>query len=130
MPDGGDTRLFKARCSFCRKDNMAVDVLIAGIGAFICNECVDVANDALAKVGSVTTKVPYDAAKPLRACDSQKLLNLVAGAEPVRQDIADYQALNVEILRERGISWADIGQALGVSRQAAWKRFSSGLRGG
>ena len=32
------------------------------------------------------------------------------------QDIAD-------ILRERGVSWATIGEALAVSRQAAWKRF-------
>jgi ATP-dependent Clp protease ATP-binding subunit ClpX len=30
----------------------------------------------------------------------------------------------VETLRKRGVSWADIGAALGVSRQAAWERFS------
>ena len=29
----------------------------------------------------------------------------------------------VDILREREVSWAIIGQALAVSRQAAWKRF-------
>jgi hypothetical protein len=29
----------------------------------------------------------------------------------------------VDILRERGVSWAMIGQTLAVSRQAAWKRF-------
>jgi hypothetical protein len=29
----------------------------------------------------------------------------------------------VDILRERAVSWATIGQALAVSRQAAWKRF-------
>ena len=34
------------------------------------------------------------------------------------QDIAD-------ILREREVSWATIGQVLAVSRQAAWKRFGS-----
>ena len=32
------------------------------------------------------------------------------------QDIAD-------ILREREVSWAAIGEVLAVSRQAAWKRF-------
>ncbi len=26
--------------------------------------------------------------------------------------------------RERNLSWAEIGQALGVSRQAAWERFA------
>lgn len=118
--------LFEARCSFCRKDNMAVDVLVAGIGVFICNACVGVANAALAEVGSPTTKVPHDAAQQLRTYDDAKLLRLVVGAEPVRQDIAAYQDLNVTILRERGVSWAEIGRALGVSRQAAWKRFTAG----
>jgi hypothetical protein len=30
----------------------------------------------------------------------------------------------VDVLRSRGISWTRIGQALGVSKQAAWERFS------
>ena len=30
----------------------------------------------------------------------------------------------VDLLRERNISWAEIGRSLGVSRQAAWERFS------
>ena len=30
----------------------------------------------------------------------------------------------VDLLRSRNISWAEIGRALGVSRQAAWERFS------
>jgi hypothetical protein len=29
----------------------------------------------------------------------------------------------VDVLRSRGVSWAAIGSALGVSRQAAWERF-------
>jgi len=31
---------------------------------------------------------------------------------------------HVGVLRARGISWTRIGQALGVSKQAAWERFS------
>jgi hypothetical protein len=30
----------------------------------------------------------------------------------------------VTILRQRGITWARIGEALGVSRQSAWERYS------
>lgn len=30
----------------------------------------------------------------------------------------------VDLLRERRVSWAAIGAALGVSRQAVWERFS------
>ena len=123
------TRPFEARCSFCRKGNIDVDVLIGGIGVFICNECVDVANETIRKSGRVAVKVPYDAAKQLRAAETEKLLKLVAGVEPLVQDVAAYQALNVEIARERGVSWAEIGGALGVSRQAAWKRFAKGPEG-
>ena len=30
----------------------------------------------------------------------------------------------IDELRRRELSWADIGEALGISRQAAWERFS------
>jgi biotin operon repressor len=30
----------------------------------------------------------------------------------------------VDELRRREVSWADIGQGLGISRQSAWERFS------
>ncbi len=30
----------------------------------------------------------------------------------------------VDLLRSRNVSWAEIGRTLGVSRQAAWERFS------
>lgn len=30
----------------------------------------------------------------------------------------------VDMLRERGLSWLQIGRVLGISRQAAWQRFS------
>ena len=30
----------------------------------------------------------------------------------------------VDTLRKREVSWAEIGKALGISRQAAWERFS------
>ena len=31
---------------------------------------------------------------------------------------------SIDLLRRREVSWAEIGDALGVSRQAAWERFS------
>jgi hypothetical protein len=31
---------------------------------------------------------------------------------------------HVDLLRRRGVTWAQIGEALSVSRQAAWERFS------
>ena len=34
-------------------------------------------------------------------------------------------AVHVRVLRERGASWARIGAALGISKQAAWERFAN-----
>lgn len=36
------------------------------------------------------------------------------------------RALDAEVvrLRENGASWSDIGEALGVTRQSAWARYS------
>ncbi len=33
-------------------------------------------------------------------------------------------ASRVEVARTEGATWAQIGQALGVTRQSAWQRFS------
>ena len=121
-----EPRAFEARCSFCRKSNADVDVLIGAIGVYICNECVAVANDVLAKTPPSERKARDHAGEQLRGAPSEKLLRLVAGVEPLVEDVAAYQAFNVDLLRERGVSWAEIGGALGVSRQAAWKRFARG----
>jgi biotin operon repressor len=32
--------------------------------------------------------------------------------------------VQVDALRNRNVSWAVIGKSLGISRQAAWERFS------
>lgn len=35
---------------------------------------------------------------------------------------------SVEEARAVGVSWAQVGTVLGVSRQAAWERFAGGAR--
>ncbi len=35
-------------------------------------------------------------------------------------------AIAVEVARVDGLSWEDIGTVLGVTRQAAWERFTRG----
>ena len=124
-----EIRTFEARCSFCRKSNADVDVLIGAIGCYICNECVSVANDVLAKTPVGKRQARDHAGGQLRGAESEKLLKLVAGVEPLVEDVTAYQSFCVDVLRDRGVSWADIGGALGVSRQAAWKRFASGPEG-
>jgi hypothetical protein len=117
---------FEARCSFCRKSNADVDVLVAAIGVFICNECVAIAGEVVAKTPPSGRKARDYAGTMMRAEPTEKLLQLVSGVEPLVADVTAYQAYSVGLLRERNVSWAEIGQSLGVSRQAAWKRFAKG----
>jgi ATP-dependent Clp protease ATP-binding subunit ClpX len=124
-----ETRTFEARCSFCRKSNADVDLLIGGIGAFICNECVDVANTVIAQTPASHRQARDFVGEQMRSAPTEKLLRLAAGVEPLVDDVTAYQAFTVDLLRERGVSWAEIGGALGVSRQAAWKRFAKGPDG-
>ena len=44
------------------------------------------------------------------------------------QEVANWLAEAVGQARGAGRSWAEIGDALGVSRQAAWQLYNSGLR--
>ena len=127
-----ETELVKghtARCSFCRKSYEDVKALIAGPGVYLCNECADLAEDIFRKLGPAAKKVRFDAAEHFRGLDNAKLVGLVALIEPVYRDVADQQELIVQTLRERQVSWAEIGAALGVSRQAVWRRFAKGPDG-
>lgn len=106
----------RLRCSFCGKPDSAVGKLLAGPKVFICDACVGVCNGILEAVpatfagwGAMSSEQLLDALKPSAAT--------VDGVRAVLQS-------QVETLRRRGVSWESIGGALGISRQAAWERFS------
>src|SRR5262245_64269098 len=113
----GAARLDILCCSFCIKDKDAVARLVAGPGVYICNECVELCNMIIAEESA-----PQFGAWNERP-DDELLAGLARGQAVVSQADAavhDY----VDVLRGRGISWTRIGAALGVSKQAAWERFS------
>jgi len=122
MPKANKTkRLY--RCSFCGKAQTEVKTLVAGPGVFICDECVQLCRQIIKQKRKPTTQ-ELPSLLPDRAT-TEALLKSLAGyngaferIDAEMQDIAD-------ILRERDVSWATIGQTLAVSRQAAWKRFGS-----
>jgi ClpX C4-type zinc finger len=104
-------------CSFCTKDKDAVTKLIAGPGVYICNECVNLcdlilAEEQVRQFGSWNER-PDD-----------ELLASLARVQAVVSQVDAAVRERVAILRDRGVSWTSIGQALGVSKQAAWERFS------
>lgn len=112
-------------CSFCGKSQHDVEKLVAGPAVFICNECVAKCNAFMA--------LPVDAPQPdsqmqsiqdLEALPTERLVHWLKIEAALYEDTASKLAKTVDILRKRKIAWAVIGEALGISRQAAWDRFS------
>ena len=58
-----------------------------------------------------------------RMSDAELLATLPQILASAEQNVA-FAHEWVDLLRERRVSWAEIGRTLGVSRQAAWERFA------
>lgn len=104
-------------CSFCGRDADSVARLLGGPGVYICDRCVEICNAILD--GHETEFTP-------RQGSDEELLGALKPAESAVDSVVDLLHARVAELRERGVSWQRIGAALGVSRQAAWERFSGG----
>lgn len=103
-------------CSFCGKTEKQVARLLGGPGVHICDACVGVCNDILAATPTTFQGWP--------SMSSEDLLAALKVAEASVNGTRAVLQAQVGELRVRGISWEAIGGALGVSRQAAWERFS------
>ncbi|MEZ0577190.1 ClpX C4-type zinc finger protein [Nocardioides sp. MH1] len=111
-------------CSFCGEPGSAKRRLAGGLGAMICFECLesyyeDTRSPERVEAG---TRSVWD-----EMTDTELLAQLpliVRSAEQNAAFVRDWVAL----IRERKVSWAQIGKVLGVSRQAAWERFASHAR--
>jgi ClpX C4-type zinc finger len=113
----GASRLPTLSCSFCTKDKDSVAKLVAGPGVYICNECIDLCTQILAME---TMPVIGD----WHERPDDELLSSLARVQTVAPQIDAAMHDYVDTLRARGVSWTRIGAALGVSKQAAWERFS------
>ncbi len=51
-------------------------------------------------------------------------LRVIAGIREGARNLDEWQQKAVAAARAQGRSWEEIGTACGVSRQAAWERFS------
>ena len=106
-------------CSFCFKSQHEGKCLVAGpAGVFICDECVTLCTAYVAG----TPPQP----KPITADEvpTERLLERLGPIEQTIQGKGGQLQSVVDLLRKREVSWAQIGEALGVSRQSAWERFS------
>jgi hypothetical protein len=104
-------------CSFCIKGKEAVAKLVAGPGVYICNECVDLCS-------LIIGEDPVPAVGGWAEQPDDELLASLARIQAVVSQVDAAVHDHVGKLRTRGISWTRIGEALGVSKQAAWERFA------
>lgn len=117
-------------CSFCGKSQHEVAKLIAGPGVYICNECVGLCDQIVAdeldpKANDAVTS--RTRAQPLKAWDGlsdDELLAEMVKAHAAHDNVDRGVARHVAALRARKVSWARVGEALGMTRQSAWERFS------
>lgn len=107
----------KLRCSFCRKSRAVAGELVAGPGVHICDACVALASRLL-------TGKPTVAFAGWGALSEDELLAALPAAAAAVDAASDKLHAHVAMLRRRGVSWERVAGALGVSRQAAWERFS------
>lgn len=107
--------------------------MVAGPGVFICNECVDlcgqIITDEMKRKGGPTSSGSPGAEKPplLKVWDGlsdEELLAEMVRAHGAHLNVDQAVKRYVAVLRQRGVSWARIGDALGMARQSAWERFS------
>lgn len=110
-------------CSFCATPGgPGTDVpLVGGLGAQVCAGCVDEFHGIIHDQERITTArrtMPWESMS-----DAEVLATLPLILASAEQN-ADFASEWVGLLRERGVSWAEIGRTLGVSRQAAWERFA------
>jgi hypothetical protein len=109
-----------AACSFCLKPSTEVRRLVAGPGVFICDGCVAL---CVQLVDGPPNPAPHLAAWEHAVTVDEALASLpriaAAGAQ-VERHLAGW----VQRARALGATWARIGEALGMTRQSAWERFS------
>ena len=107
-------------CSFCAKSQLEVGKLIAGPGLiFICDACVALCDEIVAGRTPDTSGFPDPKDLP-----TERLIAQLPGVEATARGKRTQLQWVIDELRRRELSWADIGEALGISRQAAWERFS------
>ena len=112
-------------CSFCGLVGTASTNFAGGLGAMMCQDCLDMYTRLFATRESILSirRPPWE-----QLSDEELLAKLPLISAAAEQSV-EYLRDWVGLARERGLSWTDIGAALGISRQAAWERFSKGRSG-
>ena len=115
-----DFNIENKTCSFCGVRGEKGAKFAGGLGAMMCVACVEHFHD----VFSTEAKTEAVSRPPWESMSDSEVLStlplIARNAEQVNEFLTEW----VELARSRKSSWAEIGKAMGTSRQAAWERFA------
>lgn len=107
-------------CSFCLRPREQTGVLVGAPAVGICRQCADAAVVMFRHAGPETESIPR---APWDAFTDEQLLGQLPKVAQARDDVENHLRNWVGAARHRHLSWASIGDSLGMSRQSAWERF-------
>lgn len=112
-------------CAFCGLTPPSSRRLIAGPGVAICETCVASAAQIL---GDTSTEGQPKSMGPIwNQMSDTEILQHLPEISQVSLKVEEQLRVWVRVARERKIAWAQIGAALGITRQSAWERFKAHL---
>lgn len=110
----------KKMCSFCGKQGGPEVKLAGGLGAMICDECVEHFHDN----NQHPERIAAMSVPPWESMPVEELLATLSLITKAAEQNAAFAQEWIDMLREKRASWAEIGKALGVSRQSAWEKYA------
>jgi len=116
-----DNNVERKICSFCGKQGRKGMRFAGGLGAMICEECVGHYYEVLHSPELAAS----EAKPPWESMSDAEMLSTIPLISKTADQVADFLIEWIQMVRARDLSWASVGAALGVSRQAAWERFAA-----
>ncbi|MGP9526854.1 ClpX C4-type zinc finger protein [Glutamicibacter sp. AOP5-A2-18] len=107
-------------CSFCLRSRAEAGVLVGAPTVGICRKCTEA---ALVLFQNSAPEAKSQQRAPWDSMDNEELLGQLPKVAKARDDVENHLRIWVGVARSRKISWASIGESLGMSRQSAWERF-------
>ena len=111
-------------CSFCAKSQHEVEKLVAGPAVYVCDECIKLCVLYIeGKPDAPEIKKAMETFANPETWPTERHLRLLEAREQLSEAASAALQATIDVLRKREVSWAVIGAAMGISRQAAWERF-------
>lgn len=118
-----DNDVTRRHCSFCGVKGRRGMRFGGGLGALICEACISHYHELFASPAAVKLA----SSPPWESMTDVEILGNLPLIQQTANEVNEFLIEWVELARSRKLSWAAIGQAMGVTRQSAWERFADRL---